>query len=224
MRPRRREEDRRGNVVLRATIRAAVSTDTDQEAVSHLREVVAKDRREADSAWRILQGSDLRYDMDRARRLLGAALTGREVEPPPADRLDLFDQEERLGRMPLDQAFDLLAQRRPGLREIATRAAGARGTRRAKASGWSLQIGTHVIKAAPISNEAGTALSSFAGESDALAESGIARAIAKEYLMVLEGTLDRDTTTPHFNCRKLIVQTGTLYRPPAPADVEPTQG
>jgi hypothetical protein len=58
------------------------------------------------------------YIADRAYRLLAAAATGSAVATMPAERADLFTQEEEIGRTPMVQAFARLAETEPGLLEI----------------------------------------------------------------------------------------------------------
>jgi hypothetical protein len=55
------------------------------------------------------------YIDDRAYRLLAAAATDTAVAPTPLERADLFAQEEEIGRMPMEQAFERLAEIEPGL-------------------------------------------------------------------------------------------------------------
>jgi len=58
------------------------------------------------------------YIDDRAYRLLAAAAANTAVAPIPADRAELFAQEEAIGRMPMEQAFQWLAEIEPGLLDL----------------------------------------------------------------------------------------------------------
>jgi hypothetical protein len=69
------------------------------------------------------------YVDDRAYRLLSAAAAGCAVQPIPAERADLFVAEAALGRQPLEEAFDRLAEAEPRLedirRQVSSKSAGA---------------------------------------------------------------------------------------------------
>lgn len=58
------------------------------------------------------------YINDRAYRLLAAAATDTAVAPTPPERAKLFAQEEEIGRMPMEQAFERLAEIEPGLLDL----------------------------------------------------------------------------------------------------------
>jgi hypothetical protein len=58
------------------------------------------------------------YIDDRAYRLLAAAAASTTVAPSPPERADLFAQEEEIGRMPMEQAFERLAEIEPGLLDL----------------------------------------------------------------------------------------------------------
>lgn len=59
------------------------------------------------------------YLADRSYRLLNALVNGRPVDEMPADHASLFHAEERLGRMPLGEAFNELTEVHPRLQELA---------------------------------------------------------------------------------------------------------
>ncbi len=58
------------------------------------------------------------YIDDRTYRLLAAAAADTTVAPIPLERVDLFAQEEEIGRMPMEQAFGRLAEIEPGLLDL----------------------------------------------------------------------------------------------------------
>jgi hypothetical protein len=61
------------------------------------------------------------YIGDRAYRLLASAAAGAAVAPTPPERAELFEQEESIGRMPMGQAFERLAEIEPGLLDLKSR-------------------------------------------------------------------------------------------------------
>jgi hypothetical protein len=62
------------------------------------------------------------WPVARVRAVLVAAATSRPlIQPTPQEQLD-FDDQRRLSELPPDEAFELLAAREPGLRELRKRA------------------------------------------------------------------------------------------------------
>jgi hypothetical protein len=62
------------------------------------------------------------FEGDRRYRLLAAVAAKSEVEPMPPWRASLFSEEQQLGSLPMDQAFQKLAQIEPRLLDIERRA------------------------------------------------------------------------------------------------------
>jgi len=62
------------------------------------------------------------YIDDRAYRLLAAVATGTPVAPISPERAELFAREEAIGRMPMEQAFQRLAEIEPGLLDLQAKA------------------------------------------------------------------------------------------------------
>lgn len=62
------------------------------------------------------------YIHDRSYRLLSAIAASTAVAPAPPERAALFAQEEEIGRMPMEQAFQRLAEIEPGLVDLKIRA------------------------------------------------------------------------------------------------------
>lgn len=58
------------------------------------------------------------YIDDRAYRLLAATAADTTVAPIPPERAALFAQEEEIGRMPIEQAFQRLVEIEPGLFDL----------------------------------------------------------------------------------------------------------
>ena len=111
--------------VFLAALNAAYSSKPDDVAILALREVVARHPKAASvalqTAAEIARGRD-EFDTDRTHRLLDAALSGGAVRPMAEDRRERFTQEQRLGHMTLEDAFDYLAELCPEIRPLADRA------------------------------------------------------------------------------------------------------
>lgn len=61
------------------------------------------------------------FESDRRYRLLAAVASRSEVEPMPPWRASLFSEEQELGSLPMDQAFQKLAEVEPRLLDIQQR-------------------------------------------------------------------------------------------------------
>jgi hypothetical protein len=177
------------NPVVRAAHRAAESDEPDESAVLRLSSVVASAGRDARVALKYFADYRGEFETDRAYRLLEAAVKGEAVLPIREDCRELFGEEERLGRMPLADAFAVLAECTPGLRELAASAsASADGEARA-------------VEAKRESEErrgASSMLLYEADDGDALLDSVIARSIVAQYLQILEGSDDSDPSCAYF--------------------------
>ncbi len=62
------------------------------------------------------------YIGDRSYRLLSAVAAGTAVASVPPERAELFAQEESIGRVPIEQAFQRLAKIEPGLLNLKSQA------------------------------------------------------------------------------------------------------
>jgi hypothetical protein len=103
--------------VTRAAHKEAYSSLDDESAKARLRERLEAEPEVVEEALtHFLRRDD--YIDDRAYRLLAAAAAGTTVAPIPADRAELFRQEESIGRMPMEQAFERLAEIEPGLLDL----------------------------------------------------------------------------------------------------------
>jgi hypothetical protein len=108
----------------------AYSTLSDEEACARLREWIGAVDEVVQEAVESSARSRRSYAYDRAYRLLSAAADSAPVQPVDPACAALFREEENVGRLPLDQAFDLLAAREPKLAELRAEAASQATTQR----------------------------------------------------------------------------------------------
>ncbi len=172
-----------GNEVARAALRAAYSNVSDEQAAWQLRDIVASNTASLRAALRLFAEPRDRFDMDRAYRLLDAAMNGGPVQPIPEERRELFQREESLGRMPLADAFTFLADHEPRLRECATASEANLGAsqsheRRRKMTVWEV-LGVD-------------------GHGDPLCKTELARSIAVQYLGIVDGSRSGDSSLSYF--------------------------
>ncbi len=160
------------------TARDLAHSPLDDEAV------VAKLRERLDASQPILEeaavtASKRREDYidDRAYRLLSAAASGTAVQPIPPERAGLFAREEAIGRMPLEDAFALLAESEPRLLDL---------QRRARESAASGQPAGYKLPE-DISNPLHQMVGGGAEVDDALLRTVLATSIAHQYLGVVAG-------------------------------------
>jgi hypothetical protein len=100
-------------------MRAARSAKSDADALPDLAASVAGAEVGAERALAILSVRRSDYLSDRAFRLLSAAMVpGATLVPEEETSDSLHRQEERLGRLPLKQAYAELVEREPRLREV----------------------------------------------------------------------------------------------------------
>jgi hypothetical protein len=196
--PRRRQFAAR-RAVLRAALRAAHSADSDEDARKRLQKELKADPRRLSRALAFLSARRDRFDMDRAYRLLHGAVTDAPVQPSPVDRRDLFSCEEKLGRLPLGEAFAFLAERQPMLHQF-ERAAGAsngviQGLRdeNITADGDVVDAFRHVsVLLGPGAQ----------GSIDSLLRSQLALSIASQHLAIVAGTDEGDDSCSYFASSK----------------------
>jgi hypothetical protein len=182
-------------VILRAALRAAHSTEPDEDARHRLKEELASKRQQAQDALTIFSRMREQFDTDRAYRLLHAAMTDTPVQPIAAECYDLFLSEEQLGRMPLSEAFAFLAKRQPMLHQFERAAAAADGVT------WALQrsdTAAHddMLDAHP---HVSTVLGPGAQDcTDPLLRSQLALSIASQHLAIIAGSHDGDDLCSYF--------------------------
>jgi hypothetical protein len=175
--------------VIRAAHRAAESDESDESAALRLSSVVAGARRDARAALKYFADQRDEFERDRAYRLLEAAVKGQPVLPIREERRELFGEEETLGRMPLADAFAVLAGCKPELRELAAEAAASAGSE------------PTAVQAKQQSGERRRVSSMVLDEVDGgggVCGSGLARSIVAQYLQILEGSDDSDPALAYF--------------------------
>jgi hypothetical protein len=176
----------RDRSVLLLVLRGAESGRSDEELLENVAADAVRRPDDARRALALLATQRDRFEMDRAYRILSAAIHGNSVEPVPQDRRELFARERDLGRMPIAQAFAMLADRRPRLSAAASVAAS------------SSEIES-VLRARRQAVRAGQLLAGLPGEDDALLETDLARSIVEQYLAILDGSVSADPSTPYFD-------------------------
>jgi hypothetical protein len=165
-------------IPLRAALRAAHSAESDEDARSRLSHELGGSKRDIHHALNILAAKRDQFDMDRAYRLLHAAITSDPVESIRSDLRELFSQEEQLGRIPLAQAFAFLAERQPGLSHL------------------------HAAAAQPVSALLGPAARNC---SDPLLRSQLALSVVSQHLAIQSGSQEGDISCSYFSApRKTI--------------------
>jgi hypothetical protein len=168
--------------LMRAALHLAHSDLGDEVAREQLHETARTHPRGARGALRSLGVDRGEYDVDRAYRLLRAAISNREVEPIEHERAALFTREETLGRMAMSEALDLLRELQPALPEP--------GSDAFVASSLTTLLGPRAV-----------------GSNDALVRSQLALSIATQYVAIVRGRSDLGSpTTPYFLApRKIVV-------------------
>ena len=143
------------------------------------------------------------YIADRAYRLLAATATGSIVAPMPAERADLFAQEQILGRTPMGQAFTRLAEIEPRLLESEQQ------TRTAAEAHDSDQCGLPKETRHRLAHLVGGG----ARSDHQLLHTTLATSIVHQYLQILAGNthLGRDDITYFDSPIKHFVATHTLF-------------
>ena len=104
--------------ISRAALGQAASSADDETAVATLRGDVSEGGAAVREAIKYLGDPRDNFLYDRAYRLLTAAVDGGPVRPIDPTIGDLFLAEERLGRLPLRDAFAYLAQTEPRLLDV----------------------------------------------------------------------------------------------------------
>jgi hypothetical protein len=193
-----------GNVVARVALDAAYSAASDEVAAQRLRDEAASRPADARAALKLYAQRRDRFDMDRAYRLLAAAVSGEAVQAIPSDRRGLFDRERHLGRMPLSEAFAVLADREPRLRKLAA-AASSKARSTSPTTSPDDDTETSTSWRAPPDAKA---------QDDPLYQSELARAIATQYLAILDGSHDGDASSSYFALPRKNVVLTTHFRQP----------
>ncbi len=101
-----------------AAMAAAYRPGEDDDAKTFLNERLDAEHEVLTEAVLELSGRRNNYIWDRAYRLLSAAVADTEVQPIAPERQCLFAQEEMIGRIPIEQAFDHLSKLEPRLADV----------------------------------------------------------------------------------------------------------
>jgi hypothetical protein len=113
--------------VLRAARDAAYSSLDDEQAQARVAQSLDADASVIEDALELLERQrSYCYIEDRAYRLLAAAAAGTAVAPIQPEHAELFAEEESIGRMPIERAFQRLAEIEPQLLELEQQARTAR--------------------------------------------------------------------------------------------------
>jgi hypothetical protein len=105
----------------RLVYRQAMVEESDEQALTAIVGEVRRHPKAAREARELLASSISCYDADRAVRLIDAAIDGLPIKPVRPEYAELFEQEARLGRMPLREAFAEVASRVPRIERIGKR-------------------------------------------------------------------------------------------------------
>jgi hypothetical protein len=192
-----------------AAIKLAPSALDDETATAKLRERL-------DASPAVLQEATIAmskrrddYLHDRAYRLLSAAAGDAPVQPIPPERVELFAREEALGRMPIQDAFALLAESEPRLADM---------ERRARAHSRPPDAGSQLPQ--DISRPLHRLIGGGAQAQDELLRTSLATSIVHQYPRLIGGEdVGTSTETPYWELpRRMVVLTSTLGpRPRKPA-------
>lgn len=184
MRPRR--VDRYAADALEAALDGALSPDSDESIRVRLRGIARENAsclRDALVMLGVAPSAD-DYHTNRARRLLEAALEDRPVEPPPPDRVLIFEREKRLDELPLDDAYAELCKLEPRLSDLMAWA--ARHDQPRPRPG--LRAGAKDLRRlARLQNAVGELVGPAVASAEPLLRSPIAARVATTYVLSLDG-------------------------------------
>jgi hypothetical protein len=189
----------RASPYLKAARDLAYSTMPDDHALRELQSRVERDEVGLEVAIGQTAGRRSDYISDRAFRLLSPVAERTQVRPIDRAFADLFAHEEELGRLPLREAFKVLADLEPGLRDLATR---------------GMVSGVDASTPRPFDQQAvrrpGRAEESRlvgigAGSETPLLGSDIAASIVRQYLDIDAGRMPGDLNKPYFDAPRRVI-------------------
>jgi hypothetical protein len=125
----------------RAAMDAAYGSLDDEAAKLSLRGRLEADSKVLKEATIVLARHRDDYIDDRAYRLLSAASADTAVQPIPPERQELFAEEEALGRMSIEQAFQRLAEMEPRLLDVQRQAQASSAGERDQECGLRKRLG-----------------------------------------------------------------------------------
>lgn len=202
-----KERSKRTRPVMRAAKRAAHSSLDDETAKTELRENLAADLQVVDETLTHFGQRDAYID-DRAYRLLAATATDAPVAPVSQERAELFAREDTIGRMPIERAYQRLAEIEPRLVDLEAQA-------RLVEAGYD--AGEHGLPkhiAQPLRRLVGAGASG----GDELLHTNLATSIAHHYLEFLAGdtSLGPPDTAYFDSASKRVVLSGVLWKARGP--------
>jgi hypothetical protein len=169
-----KERSERISPAQRAAKEAAYGPLDDESAKAALRERIGGEAEVLTEATIDLAKHRDDYIGDRAYRLLSAAAAGTAVQSIPPERRELFTAEEVIGTMPIEQAFQRLAEIEPRLLDI------ERMTRAA-------EVDDKGSLPPDVDRRLRSLVGGAAERDDELLRSNLASSIAQHYLRVLVG-------------------------------------
>jgi hypothetical protein len=190
-----------------AALRAAHSSQPDEDARRRLRDELGSSLNDASAALQILALHRDQFDMDRAYRLLSAAVRDVPVLPISPDRDQQFSLEDQLGRMPLTDAFAVLAQRQPMLLQLEASARATGASARADPTTRPRADSVKTYNLPRVSTLLGHGAPDGA---DPLLKSPLALSIASHYLEVVLECSSADSTASYFSSptKKMMLSAG----------------
>lgn len=197
-----KEHGERIGPVLRAARTLAYLPLGDELAKNQLSEQLPADAALEEALASIAERED--YISDRVYRLLAAVAAQTTVEPIPSRNTDLFAEEESLGRLPLEQAFQHLAGIEPDLLGLRSRAQTAR-----------TQEGHERVLPKDLDQELKRLVGGAAQRENRLLRSDLASSIAQHYMRLLLGDAQYGPADMAFfeNPRKTFSVTRVLLEP-----------
>jgi hypothetical protein len=175
--------------ITQSALRQAASVEDDETAAAALRDSVKDGGVAVLDAIEDLGDPRDNFLYDRSYRLLTAAVDGSPVRPIDPTIRDLFLAEERLGRLPLKDAFVWLAQMEPRLLDLEGE---VRERHWDRADDPGHQVHRFVVR------RAGQLVGFGVRGKGWLIRSDIAEAVVLRYLLAVAGTDGGDETSPLF--------------------------
>ena len=171
------ERSKRVSPSQRAARELAYSSLNDEAAKTALAERLSADAGVLKEATIDLARRRSDYIDDRAYRLLSAAAAGTAVQPIPPECQELFAEEEAIGRMPIEQAFQHLSGLEPRLIDVKRQAQA--GTQ--DGEGGACGLPEHLRK------ELHGLVGGGASDDHELLRSALATSVVHQYLLQLAG-------------------------------------
>jgi hypothetical protein len=188
--------------VTRVAHRVAYGSLDDEAAKLSLREQLDVEPEVLDEALADFHSRD-DYINDRVYRLLASVATDTEVAAIPTERVELFAEEEAIGRIPIKQAFDRLAEIEPRLLDLERQMLNASQKNQPE----RCELPRHVRE--QLSHLVGGGVSDVHG----LLHTTLATSIVHQYLQILAGNTRLGTPDVAYfdSLIKHVVSSGVLF-------------